>query len=98
MINLKFKNYAKVIEDCKMSLKYGPTNVKTYYRMGKAYIALKKYKECIELLANQTDVDLNSLLKEAIHLKDKEESVIKKIQKKETMTINKIEQYFKDRN
>lgn len=82
MINLKYKNFGKVIEDCKMSLQYDPTNVKTYFRMGKAYIALKKYKDCIELLGNQTDADLNSLLKEAIQLKEKQENAIKKIEEK----------------
>lgn len=98
MINLKYKNYGKVIEDCKVSLKCDPTNVKTFYRMGRAYIALKKYKECIELLANQTDSDLNALLKEAVQLKEKDESATKKLAEKETMTNNKIEQYFKARN
>jgi hypothetical protein len=47
MINLKYKNYGKVIEDCKSSLNYDSKNIKTYYRIAKAFIALKKYKECI---------------------------------------------------
>lgn len=72
MINLRFKNFGKVIEDCKSSLKYDPTYIKAYYRMAKAYISLKKYKECIELLNNQTDPDLKTVLKEAIYLKEKE--------------------------
>ena len=55
MINLKYKNYGKVIEDCKKSIDIDPTFTKAYYRMAKAYIALKKYKECIELLEQQKD-------------------------------------------
>jgi len=44
MINLKFKNFGKVIEDCKLSLSIDPTYTKAYYRMAKAYISIKKYK------------------------------------------------------
>jgi tetratricopeptide (TPR) repeat protein len=42
-INLKYKNYGKVVEDCKIALKYIPTYLKAFYRMGKAYIAMNKY-------------------------------------------------------
>ena len=73
MINLRFKNFGKVIQDCKLSLNIDPTYAKAYYRMGKAYISLKKYNECIDLLSNQTDPDLNALLKEAVELKTKTE-------------------------
>ena len=66
MINLRFKNFGKVIEDCKLSLSADPTYTKAYYRMGKAYINTKKYKECIDLLSNQTDPDLKAVLKEAV--------------------------------
>lgn len=65
MINLRYKNFGKVIEDCKQSLKIDPNYIKAYFRMGKAYISIKKYKECIELLANQNDPDLKNVLKEA---------------------------------
>lgn len=82
MINLKYKNYGKVIEDCKLSVDFDPTNVKAFYRMGKAYIYLKKYKECMDLLANQADADLKVLLKEAMDLKTKEEELQKKIEEK----------------
>jgi tetratricopeptide (TPR) repeat protein len=43
VVNLKLKNYGKVIEDCKISLTYDPTYAKAYYRLGKAYIALRKF-------------------------------------------------------
>jgi tetratricopeptide (TPR) repeat protein len=60
-INLKYKNYGKVIEDCKISIKCDPTYIKAYYRMAKAYICLKKYDECIQLLNNQTEPELKAL-------------------------------------
>jgi small subunit ribosomal protein S7e len=53
-INLKLKNYGKVVEDCKKSLSYDPKYAKAYYRLAKAYIGLRKYSECIELLNDQT--------------------------------------------
>lgn len=56
MINLKYKNYGKVIEDCKISLIHDPKNVKTYYRIAKAYIGLKKYQECLDILKDQSDL------------------------------------------
>lgn len=70
-INLKYKNYGKVIEDCKIAIKYSPTYLKAYYRMGKAFIALKKFAECLELLKEQTDNDLVALRKEAEQLWEK---------------------------
>ena len=44
MINLRYKNFGKVIEDCKQSIKFDPTYIKAYYRMAKAFINLKKFK------------------------------------------------------
>lgn len=43
-INLKYKNYGKVIEDCTKSINYDPNYLKAYYRKAKAFMALKKYK------------------------------------------------------
>ena len=43
MINLKYKNYGKVIEDCKTAIKHDLTYIKAYYRMAKALIALRKF-------------------------------------------------------
>lgn len=53
-INLKYKNYGKVIEDCKKALQFSPNYAKAFYRLAKAYIALKKYEEAITLLSTQT--------------------------------------------
>ena len=80
-INLKFKNYGKVIEDCKKALEYDPEYLKAYFRMGKAYIEVRKYTECIDLLAKQTDPDLVAVRKNAEKHMDKEQQV--KNQKKE---------------
>ena len=90
MINLRFKNFGKVIEDCKSCLKFDPTFIKAYYRMAKAYISLKKYKECIDLLSNQTDSDLKVVLKEAIELKAKAEKANQKIEEKQVKALSKI--------
>lgn len=70
-INLKYKNYGKVIEDCRTAIQHAPDYIKAYYRMGKAYIALNKFAECIELLNDQKDVDLQALKKEAEQLWNK---------------------------
>lgn len=53
-INLKYKNYGKVIEDCKKALYYSPNYAKAFYRLAKAYIALNRYEEAIILLSNRT--------------------------------------------
>ena len=55
MINLRYKNFGKVIDDCKKSLEYDSNYVKAYYRMAKAMITLKKYKECIDLLDGKVE-------------------------------------------
>lgn len=39
-LNLKLKNYGKVINDCKECLKYDPNFVKGYYRYAKALLCL----------------------------------------------------------
>ena len=65
--------------------------------MSKAYISLKKYKQCIELLTNKEDPDLKIVLKEAIQLKEKEEKASKKVEEKQVMATTKIQKYFLDR-
>ena len=94
MINLKYKNFGKVVEDCKQSLKIDPNYIKAYYRMGKAYISTKKYKECIQLLSNQNDPDLKNLLKEAKQLKQKGELASQKMKEEQIMESSKVEAYF----
>jgi len=58
---MKVKNFGKVIDDCKISLSYDPKYIKAFYRLGKAYIAVKRYNECVELLKDQTDPDLKAV-------------------------------------
>lgn len=60
-INMKVKNFGKVIDDCKISLSYDPKYIKAFYRLGKSYIAVKRYNECVELLKDQTDPDLKAV-------------------------------------
>ena len=46
-LNLKLKNYGKVVQDCKTCLKYDPEYLKGYYRYGKALNALEKYEKTL---------------------------------------------------
>jgi hypothetical protein len=45
-VNAQFnaENYGKVIEDCKMALKYKPDYVKAFFRYANALKCLKRYK------------------------------------------------------
>jgi len=52
-LNLKLKNYGKVINDCKLCLQYDANYVKGYYRYAKALIALEKFDECVKLLVDR---------------------------------------------
>lgn len=78
-INLKFRNYGKVIEDCKIAIKYSPDYLKAYYRMGKALIALKRFQECLYLLKEQKDGDFLALRKEAEQHWAKEKAQVEKV-------------------
>lgn len=57
-LNLKLKNYGKVVNDCKLCLQYEPNYVKGYYRYAKALIALEKYEDCIKLLSDRKEEEL----------------------------------------
>lgn len=57
-INLKLRNFAKVIEDCKMCLQYDPNYIKGYFRQAKALIGLRKYKEALQVLEPRNEEDL----------------------------------------
>lgn len=39
-INLKLKNYGKVLTDCRLCIQYDPNYVKGYFRYAKALIVL----------------------------------------------------------
>lgn len=62
--------------------------------MAKAYICLKKYDDCIQLLADQADPELKALRQEAISLKNKQTEEKKKLQEKTHAFSNKVEEYF----
>lgn len=48
--NLELKNYRRTINDCKQSLTFDPKNIKSYYRMARAFSALEKFAEAKEAL------------------------------------------------
>lgn len=96
-INLKFKNYGKVIEDCQTALKHAPGYLKAYYRMGKAYIALKRFQECLDLLQDQQDADLIALRKEAELQWGKEKAQAEKLEQGKSKYASQVEAYFKEK-
>lgn len=61
-LNLKLRNYGKVINDCKSCLQFDPNYVKGYYRYAKALLALEKYEECVKLLSDRKEEELKELL------------------------------------
>ncbi len=60
-LNLKLRNYGKVINDCKLCLQYDANYVKGYYRYSKALIALEKFDECVKLLGDRKEPELIEL-------------------------------------
>jgi tRNA(Leu) C34 or U34 (ribose-2'-O)-methylase TrmL len=74
-----------------------PDYLKAFYRMGKAYIALKKYQECIALLDGQKDSDLVALKKEAVQQWEKEKAESSKKELSKTEFSSQVEAYFKER-
>lgn len=42
---LEIRNYRRCLNDCKTALQYNPKNLKCYYRMGKAFLALELLEE-----------------------------------------------------
>ena len=73
-LNLTLKNYGKVIQDCRVCLKFDPNYVKGYYRYAKALNILEKYEETIKLLSDRKEEELQDLLKEAITKNEEREA------------------------
>ena len=48
LVSIKTENYALALFDAKDAIKQDPTNVKAYYRLGSAYLAMNKYDVAIE--------------------------------------------------
>lgn len=71
-MNLQLKNYGKVIQDCRVCLKFDKEYTKGYYRYAKALMFLQKYEDIIKLLQDRKEEELKVLLKEASkHLEEK---------------------------
>jgi hypothetical protein len=47
--NLLLKNYGKTVEDSKKAIELNPKNIKAYYRAAKAYSALGKHTDAMEI-------------------------------------------------
>ncbi|OWB72168.1 hypothetical protein B5S31_g1874 [[Candida] boidinii] len=66
--NLELKNYRRCINECKECLKIQPKNIKAFFRSAKAYFAIEKYDEAIQVLEYAVTIDnknaaINTLLK-----------------------------------
>ena len=48
MVSIKTENYALALFDAKDAIKQDPTNVKAYYRLGSANLAMNKYDVALE--------------------------------------------------
>ncbi|CAL9731265.1 hsp70/Hsp90 co-chaperone Cns1p [Monosporozyma unispora] len=93
---LELKNYRRCINDCKEALKLNPMNLKCYFRMGKAFLALDNLEEAQEtvdfgLKIDETNVSLQNLAKNIIkrmdEIKANEEAKLKEKQDKENKKI-----------
>lgn len=49
LINLKFKNYREVTNDCLKAIELNPQFIKPYFRCAKAFLYLEQYKESIDI-------------------------------------------------
>lgn len=55
--NLELRNYRKCINDCKLALKLDDKNIKALYRSARAYNAIDKNEEAIDLLKYAYTID-----------------------------------------
>ncbi|EDO16486.1 hypothetical protein Kpol_513p2 [Vanderwaltozyma polyspora DSM 70294] len=93
---LELKNYRRCINDCKMALSLNPKNIKCYFRMAKAFLAIEKFDDCKEAIqfGLKFDLENKSLLnllevvnKKEFELKEKEEKLLKLKQEREGKEI-----------
>lgn len=61
MCELELKNYRRCINDCKKALNLNPKNVKCYFRIAKAFLALEKLEESLEAIEFGIKVDSSNL-------------------------------------
>lgn len=73
---MELKNYRRCINYCQKALQYNPKNIKCYYRMGKAFLALGKFDVARESVQFGLSIDSEnkslSTLLEAIENKEQE--------------------------
>ncbi|EGW34777.1 uncharacterized protein SPAPADRAFT_132884 [Spathaspora passalidarum NRRL Y-27907] len=55
--NLELKNYRRCIEDCKKCLLLDDKNIKACFRSGKAFFAIEKYDEALQILQYALSID-----------------------------------------
>ncbi|CCK68074.1 HSP70/90 family co-chaperone CNS1 KNAG_0A03950 [Huiozyma naganishii CBS 8797] len=64
---LELKNYRSCVADCQKAMEINPMNLKCFYRMGKAFLALGKFKEAHDAVSfglkiDEENVPLKNLL------------------------------------
>jgi tetratricopeptide (TPR) repeat protein len=59
--NLELRNYRRCINDCKLALAKDPTNVKAVYRSARAYLAVDKIDEALDIASYGLSLDPSNL-------------------------------------
>ncbi|EFA85785.1 tetratricopeptide repeat domain 4 [Heterostelium album PN500] len=78
-VNMDFKNYGRVIQDCIIAIEFYEGNVKAYYRALKSMIALAKYDDAVKLGDRALAVESIKDNKEIKALRDEAATAIAKI-------------------
>ncbi|EGC32391.1 hypothetical protein DICPUDRAFT_38478 [Dictyostelium purpureum] len=86
-VNLELGNYRNVIQDCTIAIEFNPLNIKGYFRMAKAFIALSKFKEAIETCDKGIEQDPES--KDLPTLKQTAQKKIDDIKRREQEKIDR---------
>lgn len=93
---LEIKNYGRCLSDCKTALQYNPKNLKCFYRIGKAFLALGRLQEAHESVKFGLQIDSSNkplqnleeiIVKRQQDLQEKEAQKLKEQQIKEGMQI-----------
>ncbi|KAF2070266.1 hypothetical protein CYY_008413 [Polysphondylium violaceum] len=84
--NLELGNYRKVIQDCTIAIEFNKENIKAYHRAARAYFALNKDKEALDVCEKALTVDPQHK-----DIKTLSEKIQKRIQDRERREREKIE-------
>ncbi|QLG71780.1 hypothetical protein HG535_0C01290 [Zygotorulaspora mrakii] len=93
---LEIRNYGRCLTDCKAALQFNPKNLKCYYRMGRAFIALKKLREAEGVVGfgltfdpeNKSLLSLQEVISKKEHeIKEAEEKKQEEIKRGENLKI-----------